>query len=64
MTTNRNYREETARQIDSGKVLLLKAGVKVLGGSPEALLSIRTFRELFFCLDTEEIGRASCRERV
>ena len=64
LTTNRNYREETARQIDSGKVLLLKAGVKVLGGSPEALLSIRTFRDLFFCLDTEEVKAETAAEEL
>ncbi len=64
LTTHRNYREETARQIDQGKVIFLKAGVKVQGADPAALLSIRTFRELFFCLDTEEVKAETAAEEL
>ena len=64
LTTHRNYREETAKQITQGKTVLLKAGVKVLGADPEALLSVRTFRELFFCLDTEEVKAETAAEEL
>lgn len=51
LMTHPHYRELTRRQITTGQTILLKAGVKVLGGNPEELLKIRTFRELLFCLD-------------
>lgn len=53
LTTHRDYREYTAQKIATGEVILLKAGVKVLGADLKELLPIRTFRELLFCLDTD-----------
>lgn len=51
LITHQNYRQVTLKEITEGKTVLLKAGVKVLGGNLEALLKIRTSRELLFCLD-------------
>ena len=63
LVTHRDYREATLGQISEGQCVLLKAGVKVLGGNPEALMKLRTFRELLFCLDTaKEISREQAEE--
>lgn len=63
LVTHRDYREATLGQISEGQCVLLKAGVKVLGGNPEALMKLRTFRELLFCLDTaKEISREKAEE--
>ena len=53
LTTHREYREVTARQITKGQVCLLKAGVKILGADLEELLAVRTWRELLFCLKVD-----------
>lgn len=55
LITHRDYREVTLRQITEGQCVLLRSGVKVLGGSPASLMKLRTFRELLFCLDAGEL---------
>lgn len=65
LITHRDYREVTREQITVGETILLRSGVKVLGGSLEELLRIRTFRELLFCLDTEgELERDRLAEQL
>ena len=51
LLTHPHYREITRSQITEGQTVLLKAGVKNLGGNLKELLKLRTFRELLFCLD-------------
>lgn len=55
LTTNRNYREITARQIHGKKVSLVPFGVKVREADITQLMEIRTFKELLFVLDTPMI---------
>lgn len=50
LTTNRAYREVTARQIHSARPVLTASGVRVKNGNLRELLAIRTFRELLFLL--------------
>lgn len=63
LTTHRNYREETARQV-AGDKIPLKAGIKVPGADPLELLSVRTFRELLFCLDVQELKEETAAEQL
>jgi len=51
LITHPDYRQVTLKNITEGQTVLIKAGVKVLGGNLENLLKIRTFRELLFCLN-------------
>ncbi|MCI8598536.1 MAG: methyltransferase domain-containing protein [Lachnospiraceae bacterium] len=53
LITHRNYRECTTRQISTGNIVLLRAGVKILNADLRELLTIRTFHELLFCLDIQ-----------
>lgn len=65
LITHRDYREVTREQIVTGETVLLRSGVKVLGGSLEELLKIRTFRELLFCLDIQgELERDRLAEQL
>lgn len=64
LVTHRDYREITLRQMSEGRCVLLKAGVKVLGGNAESLMKIRTFREILFCLNIEELSREQAAERL
>lgn len=57
LITHRDYREATARQITAGHVVFLRSGLKVLGADLEELLSIRTFQELLFCMDVEDLQK-------
>ena len=59
LTTHRAYREVTADQIQKGTKKLLGAGVKVCDADLEELCTIRTWRELLFCL---ELPRVACLE--
>lgn len=63
LITHRDYREATLKQVAEGQCVLLKTGVKVLGGNLESLMKLRTFRELLFCVNTEEeLSRARVAE--
>lgn len=58
LTTHRAYREQTAEQLKSGKLTLLKAGVKIRQADLREILPVRTYRELLFCLEeTKGISR-------
>lgn len=50
LVTNPGYREVTASQIRQGKTALVPMGVRVKTRDISELLSIRTYRELLFCL--------------
>lgn len=52
LTTNRNYREITAKQIHESRIFLNSIGVKLAGAQLKEILKIRTFQELFFALNT------------
>lgn len=63
LTTWKEYRELTARQITKGQVSLMGSGMRVRGGELTELLGIRTWRELLFCLDIDEVsGDEAARE--
>lgn len=64
LITHRDYREVTANKIATGHVVFLRGGLKVLGADLEELLSIRTFQELLFCIDTEELKRDTIAEQL
>ena len=51
LTTNRLYREVTARQVHGKKISLVPLGVKVLSADLSRLMRIRTWHELLFLLD-------------
>ncbi len=55
LTTNRNYREITARQVKEAKVSLVPLGVRVRNAELSHLLFIPTFRELLFWLDVTTV---------
>ena len=55
LTTNRNYREITARQVKDAKVSLVPLGVRVRNAELSHLLFIPTFRELLFWLDVTTV---------
>lgn len=65
MTTNRNQREVTARQITGGKITMLQGGIRVKDVEVEQLLPIRTYTEMLFPVaglesvdgDPEKMGR-------
>lgn len=57
LTTWKDYRDLTAQQITRGQVSMMGSGMRVREGELSELLSIRTWRELLFCLDMEEISR-------
>ena len=57
LTTWKDYRDLTAQQITRGQVSMMGSGMRVREGELSELLSIRTWRELLFCLDVEEISR-------
>lgn len=52
LTTNRNYREITAKQIHESRVFLTSIGVKLPEAQLKEVLKIRTFQELLFSLNT------------
>lgn len=64
LITHRDYREITARQITTGRITLLRSGLKVLGANLEELLSIRTFQELLFCIDVQELQKDAAAEQL
>ena len=64
LVTHRDYREITLEQIEEGQCVLLKAGVKVLGGNPEELMKLRTFRGLLFCLNCQELSKEQTAEEL
>lgn len=64
LITHRNYREATAGQIVTGQVVFLRAGLKVLGADLKELLSIRTFQELLFCIDTKDLQKDTIAEQL
>lgn len=51
LTTNRNYREITAKQVHESRVFFNSLGVKAPGAQLKELLKIRTFQDLLFGLD-------------
>ena len=58
LTTNRNFREVTARQLAGGKdqVSQVSLGVRVRQADLRRIFQIRTFRELLFVLNVTGIG--------
>lgn len=64
MTTWKEYRELTARQITSGEVTLMGSGMRVKDGDLKELFSIRTWREMLFCLDIDEISRENAAKEL
>ena len=64
LVTHRDYREAVLKQISEGQCVLLKAGVKVLGGNLEELMKLRAFRELLFCLNMDEISGEQAAEKL
>ena len=50
LLTNRGCERLTAAQIPTGRIRLIKGGVQVERGDIKALLKVRTYRELLFCL--------------
>lgn len=56
LTTNRNYRELTARQAAGDRISLVPLGVKVCGGDVTKLAKIRTYRELLFALNVTTLA--------
>lgn len=56
LITNRLHREVTATQIRGCPVTLLPMGVRAAGAKPEALMQIRTFREMLFFLNVQDMG--------
>lgn len=57
LTTWKEYRELTAEQITKGSITLMGSGIRVSGGDLSELLTIRTWRELLFVLNIEEVSR-------
>lgn len=55
LTTNRSYREITAGQVKGAKASLTSLGVKVSKTRVSGLFEIRTFRELLFPLNVNEV---------
>ncbi len=55
LLTNRRFRKATAEQIRRGKITMLAGGLRVEDASLKEVLPIRTFSELLFPLDTEEL---------
>ena len=64
LTTWKEYRELTALQITSGEVTLMGSGMRVKDGDLKELLSIRTWREMLFCLDIDEISRENAAKEL
>ena len=56
LTAWKEHREVTARQIAKGSVSLLGSGIRVREADLRELLTIRTWRELLFCLNGEELN--------
>lgn len=54
LTTNRNFREVTARQVSGGTEVSM--GVRVRQADLRQILKIRTFRELLFVLNITGVG--------
>ena len=50
LLTNRGCERLTADQIPTGRMRLIKGGVQVERADVKALLKVRTYRELLFCL--------------
>ncbi len=57
LTTWKGYRELTAGQITHGEVTLMGSGMRVKDADLRELLAIRTWRELLFCLNIDEVSR-------
>lgn len=57
LTTNRNYREITARQVKSGKASLVSLGVKIRKAELSEVLKIPTFREMLFFLNVSTVPK-------
>lgn len=55
LTTGKLHQEVTAKQVEHGKVNMLKSGVRVLTGDIRQILGIRTYRELLFSLDVKKL---------
>lgn len=55
LTTWKEHRELTAEQITTGTVTLMGSGMRVRDADLSELLGIRTWRELLFTLDVEEV---------
>lgn len=65
LTTNRNFREITARRVKGGKASLTSLGVRVRKADLSGIFEIPTFREILFFLnvskvpeDPQEAGKA------
>lgn len=56
LTTWKEHREVTASKVETGKVTMLGSGVKVRGARVSELLKLRTWREMLFLLNTENIN--------
>lgn len=56
LTTNRNYREVTARQIQGSRISLVPLGVKVREADIRQIMKIRTYKELLFLLDVQTLN--------
>lgn len=63
LTTWKDYRDLTARQITCGEVTMMGSGMRVKDGDLRELLSIRTWRELLFCwISTRYPGKTPAKE--
>lgn len=57
LTTNRNYREITARQVKGGKASLVSLGVRVRKAELSEIFKIPTFREMLFFLNVSTVPK-------
>lgn len=64
LTTWKDYRDLTTRQITCGEVTMMGSGMRVKDGDLRELLSIRTWRELLFCLDIDEVSRENAAKEL
>lgn len=64
LTTWKEFRETTARQITEGEISLLGSGIRVRGGSLKEILKVRTYRELLFCLDRDHLDASQAAEEL
>ena len=56
LTTNRNFREVTARQVTGKQISLVPLGVKVRQADIVELQKVRTFRDMLFVLNIQTVG--------
>lgn len=56
LTTNRNFREVTAKQVSGKQITLVPLGVKVRQADVVELQKVRTYRDLLFVLNVQTAG--------